>query len=100
MRSSAIFTLASALLASSVSAAANSWAQPRDAFCLCDSDAEVIAQDFVDLIAAFNKTQAEIVIADDYTDQSDSVNTLIDQGTTSPQAVGYTAIRRVLACIG
>jgi hypothetical protein len=85
MRSS-LLAWATALLASTAFAA-DSWAQPRDAFCLCDSDADVIANDFAQLISNFTTTFANEVLADDYTDQSDSVNTLIDSGTTSPLAV-------------
>jgi len=76
MRVSSALAFAATLLAGS--AVANSWAQPRDSFCLCDSDADQIAQDFADLISNFNATFANEVLADDYTDQSDSVNTLID----------------------
>jgi len=86
MRAS-LLAWATALLAGTAFAA-DSWAQPRDAFCLCDSDADVIANDFAQLISNFNTTFATEVLADDYTDQSDSVNTLIDSGTTSPLALG------------
>jgi hypothetical protein len=85
MRSS-VLAWATALLASTAFAA-DSWAQPRDAFCLCDSDADVIANDFAQLISNYSADFATKVLADDYTDQSDSVNTLIDSGTTSPIAV-------------
>lgn len=88
MRVSSALAFAVTLLAGSAVAAANTWAQPRDSFCLCDSDADQIANDFADLISNFNKTFAEQVLADDYTDQSDSVNTLIDNGGTSPIALG------------
>jgi len=76
MRVSSALAFAATLLAGS--AVANSWAKPRDAFCLCDSDADQIGQDFADLIQNFNATFANLVLADDYTDQSDSVETLID----------------------
>ena len=91
MRAS-LLAWATALLASTAFAA-DSWAQPRDAFCLCDSDADVIANDFAQLISNFTTTFANEVLADDYTDQSDSVNTLIDSGTTSPLAVWFTLLR-------
>jgi len=68
--------------------AADSWAQPRGAFCLCDSDADVIGNDFAELISNYSEDFAKKVLADDYTDQSDSVNTLIDSGTTSPIPLG------------
>ena len=87
MRSS-VLAWATALLAGTAFAA-DSWAQPRDAFCLCDSDADVIANDFAQLISNFSTDFANNVLADDYTDQSDSVNTLIDSGTTSPIAVWF-----------
>jgi hypothetical protein len=98
MRSS-VLVWAATLLAGTAFAA-DSWAQPRDAFCLCDSDAEVIGNDFAQLISNYSATFANEVIASDYTDQSDSVNTLIDSGTTSPIAVwhpSYTA--RLLSSI-
>jgi hypothetical protein len=85
MRTSSVLVWAATLLAGS--AIADSWAQPRDAFCLCDSDADVIANDFAQLISNYTNDFATAVLADDYTDQSDSVNTLIDSGTTSPLAV-------------
>jgi hypothetical protein len=87
MRSS-VLVWAATLLAGTAFAA-DSWAQPRDAFCLCDSDAEVIGNDFAQLISNYSATFANEVIADDYTDQSDSVNTLIDSGTTSPIPVWH-----------
>ena len=83
MRASSVLAFAATLLASTV-VAGNSWAQPRDAFCLCDSDADVIGNDFAQLISNYNATFAALVLASDYTDQSDSVNTLIDSGTTAP----------------
>src|SRR5947208_925265 len=82
MRSS-VLAWAATLLAGTAFAA-DSWAQPRDAFCLCDSDADVIGNDFAQLISNYSEEFATKVLADDYTDQSDSVNTLIDNGTTSP----------------
>jgi hypothetical protein len=91
MRSSSVLAWAATLLAGTAFAA-DSWAQPRDAFCLCDSDADVIANDFATLISAFTADFANKVLADDYTDQSDSVNTLIDSGTTSPIPVWLTLL--------
>jgi hypothetical protein len=87
MRSS-VLVWAAALFAGSAVAVANSWAQPRDAFCLCDSDADLIANDFAQLISNYSATLADNVLAADYTDQSDSVNTLIDSATTSPIPLG------------
>ena len=87
MRSS-VLAWAATLLAGTAFAA-DSWAQPRDSFCLCDSDADVIANDFAQLISNYSADFANEVLASDYTDQSDSANTLIDSGTTSPIAVWY-----------
>jgi len=87
MRASSVLAVAATFLASSATAA-NSWAKPRDAFCLCDSDADVIGNDFAQLISNYSVALAENVLAADYTDQSDSVNTLIDSGTTSPIPLG------------
>jgi len=86
MRVSSVLAAAALLAGSAV--AANSWAQPRSSFCLCDSDADVIANDFAQLISNFSQSFADQVLAPDYTDQSDSVNTLIDSGTTSPIPLG------------
>lgn len=88
MRASSVLVWAATLLAGS--AVADSWAQPRDAFCLCDSDADVIANDFAQLISNYSASFANLVLADDFIDQSDSVNTLIDSGTTSPIPLGAT----------
>jgi len=87
MRASSVLAVAATFLAGSA-VAANSWAKPRDAFCLCDSDADVIGNDFAQLISNYSAAFAENVLAADYTDQSDSVNTLIDSGTTSPLPLG------------
>lgn len=87
MRSSSVLAWAATLLAGTA-VAGDSWAQPRDAFCLCDSDADVIGNDFAQLISNYSNDFANKVLANDYTDQSDSVNTLIDKGTTSPIALG------------
>ena len=95
MRVSSALAFAATLLAGS--AVAQSWAQPRDTFCLCDSDADQIAQDFADLISNFNETFANLVLAEDYTDQSDSVNTLIDSGGVSP--IPVRRAMRPLSCL-
>ena len=86
MRASSVLAVAATFLAGSA-VAADSWAKPRDAFCLCDSDADVIGNDFAQLISAYNATFANLTLADDYTDFSDSVNTLIDSGTDAPLPV-------------
>jgi hypothetical protein len=87
MRSSVLACVAT--LVAGTAFAADSWQKPRGAFCLCDSDADVIGNDFAQLISNYSEDFAEKVLADDYTDQSDSVNTLIDSGTTSPIPVRY-----------
>lgn len=91
MRAS-VLTFAATLLAGSA-LAVDSWSQPRNAFCLCDSDADVIGNDFAQLISNYSADFATKVLADDYIDQSDSVNTLIDSGTTSPIPVGGLYVR-------
>lgn len=71
-----------------------SCSSPSEAsFCLCDSDADVIGNDFAQLISNYSDAFAELVIADDYTDQSDSANTLIDNGGTSPIPVSISLLR-------
>jgi len=86
MRASSVLAVAATLAVRAL--AADSWAKPRDAFCLCDSDADVIGNDFAQLISNYSSTFATEVLANDYSDYSDSVNTLIDSGTTSPLALG------------
>lgn len=76
MRTFSVLVWATTLLAS-----ANAWPH---GWCLCRDEAEVIGNDFALLISDYNATFANLVLADDYTDQSDSVNTLIDSGTTAP----------------
>lgn len=62
----------------------------RPSFCLSNADAKQIGDDFALLISAYNATFANLVLANDYTDQSDSVNTLIDSGTTGPIPVSFS----------
>ncbi|GAB7353440.1 hypothetical protein MBLNU459_g3905t1 [Dothideomycetes sp. NU459] len=68
----------------------NPWSSPSpcDPWCLSYEDAEQIGNDFATLISAYNATFANLVLASDYTDQSDSVNTLIDSGTDAPIPLG------------
>jgi hypothetical protein len=84
MRFSTVFFWTATLLA-------NCWAWPtdREPFCLRDSDADVIANDFAQTITNYSANFTELILAPDYTDQSDSVNTLMDGGTTSPIPVCY-----------
>ena len=84
MRSSSLLLWATTLLAGSAFASRSKPRWDGDGFCLCDSDADVIGNDFAQLISNYSAAFANEVLADDYTDQSDSVNTLIDAGTTSP----------------
>ena len=53
-------------------------------YCLTECDADVIANDFAQLISNYTQAFAELVLAENYLDQSDSVNTLIDSGTEAP----------------
>jgi len=51
--------------------------------CLCDNDAKKVAQNFRALInSPFNETLAETALTSDFTDYSDSVIELINQGCT------------------
>lgn len=52
--------------------------------CLTDQDAFVVANNFAQSISNFSVGLAEAIFTDDYTDQSDSVNSLIDGGKQSP----------------
>jgi len=87
MRASSVIALATGLLAGSA-VAKDSWAKPRDAFCLCDSDAEVIGNDFAQLISNYSAAFATEVLSDTYTDYSDSVISLIDSGGIAPIPLG------------
>jgi len=44
----------------------------------------VVANNFALLISNYTVARAEAFIADNYLDQADSVNTLIDGGTNAP----------------
>lgn len=78
----------SAITRRSSSHRSSPWLEPRQSFCLTDDDATTVAGYFVDLIADYSTSLANAVLADDYTDQADSVNTLIDNGGTSPIPLG------------
>jgi len=56
--------------------------------CLTDQDAFVVANNFAQTISNFSVPLAEAVFSDDFTDQSDSVNSLIDGGMQTPFPVG------------
>ena len=50
-------------------------------FCLSDGDAETIGYDFGQLISNYTQALADQVLASTFTDQSDSVITLIDSAS-------------------
>jgi len=52
--------------------------------CLTDQDAFVVANNFAQTISNFSVPLAEAIFSSDFTDQSDSVNSLIDGGTNFP----------------
>lgn len=56
-------------------------------FCLTDHDANIVANNFGQSLSNFSIPLAQAVFASDFTDQSDSANTLIDGGTQSPLPV-------------
>jgi len=56
-------------------------------FCLTDHDAKVVANNFAQLLSNFSVPLAQAVLANDFTDQSDSANSLADGGTQSPLPV-------------
>lgn len=55
--------------------------------CVTDADATVVANNFALLISNYTVARAEAFIANDYLDQADSVNTLINGGTNAPLPV-------------
>lgn len=57
------------------------------AFCLTNHDANVVANNFAQLQSNFSVPLAQAILADDFTDQSDSANSLVDGGTQSPVPV-------------
>lgn len=60
--------------------------------CLQYDAALNVANTFVQLVSNYSAALAEAVIADGFTDQSDSVNTLINGGSTQPVPVSMTLI--------
>jgi len=64
------------------------WAWGKHPWCLDDYNANLIANEFAQLISNFSVAAAELVLAPDFSDQSDSVNTLINGGGTSPLPLG------------
>ncbi|GAB7346482.1 hypothetical protein MBLNU457_5172t1 [Dothideomycetes sp. NU457] len=57
-------------------------------FCLTKHDANVVANNFAQLLSNFSVPLAEAILANDFTDQSDSANSLVDGGTQSPLPLG------------
>jgi hypothetical protein len=68
---------------------APAWAPvpPTPTACVTDAQATVIANQFAQLISNYSVALADAVLAENYFDQADSVNTLIDGGTEMPLAV-------------
>ena len=55
--------------------------------CLNDKRAQAVANNFQALIANYSDTLANATLTTDFTDYSDSVNTLIDGGCSGPVTV-------------
>lgn len=62
-------------------------ATPTPTACVTDAQATVIANQFAQLISNYSVALADAVLAENYFDQADSVNTLIDGGTEAPLPV-------------
>jgi len=60
-----------------------------DNFCLSRHDAQVVATNYGTLIATYTTALAEVALSPDFTDYSESVNTLIDE---CPQGAAAEAI--------
>jgi len=56
-------------------------------FCLNQEDANMLATNFGLLISSYSNSLANLTLAPDYTDYSESVNTLIDGAGTAPQSL-------------
>lgn len=63
-------------------AAAGTLAAPTSSQCMTDDQANVVAEKYGDLIAAYTEELADAILTPDFTDWSESVNTLIN---TCPQ---------------
>lgn len=63
-------------------------------FCMTDYDASIVANNYAQLLSNFSVPLATAVLSNDFTDQSDSANTLIDSGTQSPFPVGLLVCQR------
>lgn len=55
--------------------------------CMSDADAQQVVTNFQTLIAAYSDELAEAALTVDFIDYSDSVNELINEGCSGPQAV-------------
>lgn len=55
--------------------------------CMNDKQAQQVATNFKDLIAAYSDELADAALTEDFTDYSDSVTELINSGCTGPQPV-------------
>jgi len=60
---------------------------PSVTACLLESDANTLATNFGLLVSNYSQKLANETLAVDFTDYSESVNSLIDNGGTAPQAL-------------
>jgi hypothetical protein len=69
-----------------------SWNPTRSTECMSDDDAQQVADNFKELIAAYSDELADSVLTEDFVDYSDSVNELINNGCpNSPVVVRRTS---------
>lgn len=69
------------------------WWPGRQPNCMSDSDAQTVADNFKESIAAYSDAQADADFTTDFHDYSDSVIELIDNGCpNSPVAVSHDSI--------
>ena len=89
----AVAALVNAALAAPATSQSKSEVQRRDEVdarnaCMSGSQAQQVATNFGHLISAYSATLANQTLTANYVDYSDSVNTLINNGCTSPQTLG------------
>jgi hypothetical protein len=65
--------------------------------CLDDSHAYKVAENFGQLISAYTNSAAQAYLTTNFTDYSDSVNELINNGCTGPQALGTATFNSLAA---
>ena len=66
------------------------WNPGRDSKCLSDNEAQTVAENFKESIAAYTDALADAAFTTDFTDYSDSVIELIDNGCpNSPVVVSH-----------